>query len=469
MFGRIWRDARRYSVLAVLLVAVAAASLCLSLASARESSAAARAALLPALAALQQTAQSTADLPGEPPSPADAAGIEQTALGYLRAIDAGEWEAAWVLTHPERRGGIEIGQWSLPRIAEQGGQMEQYWRYQLRYSLPTLLMGAELELGRVLTQEMSGWAELTAAVELPATLVLRRLGDGWAVDLEATRQLEARQAIETQLQAFAHEAEGFADWMRAMMTMEEGFGGGMSLTTLLLSPDLSAEFAVTQAAVSGEEATVRVTARALMRIALPLANGDRGWSIAWCQEPVLLGPKGSFDDVVAGKLRDDAAREACASNLKQLGLAMLMYAQDYDERLPIADRWCGATYPYIRNREIHHCPADDAAFSYAFNYKLSRQPLTAVRQPAHAIALYESEIGKGDAFDWPDFPGASVPDPARHPEGNNYGFVDGHVMCAEPGSCGVQEDAYRLAREIPEPVPGGLGMPPPGPEPPCEE
>jgi hypothetical protein len=34
------------------------------------------------------------------------------------------------------------------------------------------------------------------------------------------------------------------------------------------------------------------------------------------------------------------ARERCAANLRAIGRSMLMYAGDYDEQLPTADKWC---------------------------------------------------------------------------------------------------------------------------------
>ncbi|MCD6351911.1 MAG: DUF1559 domain-containing protein, partial [Armatimonadetes bacterium] len=39
---------------------------------------------------------------------------------------------------------------------------------------------------------------------------------------------------------------------------------------------------------------------------------------------------------VFAKAREKARQASCASNLKQIGLALLMYAQDYDERFPAA-------------------------------------------------------------------------------------------------------------------------------------
>jgi prepilin-type N-terminal cleavage/methylation domain-containing protein len=37
---------------------------------------------------------------------------------------------------------------------------------------------------------------------------------------------------------------------------------------------------------------------------------------------------------VFSRARESARRSSCASNLKQIGLGMLQYAQDYDEQLP---------------------------------------------------------------------------------------------------------------------------------------
>jgi len=481
MSARIPRRAGRYAVVIVALILVAVASLALSIASARTPSAAARSALIPIIAAFQQAQQQEAAdrPPGEEPSPADAAAIERAVLGYLRAIDSGEWEVAWGFTHPDSRGGIEISDWSLPQIARMGGGIEDQWRYRWDYALPTLMMGADVSLGTIVTEEMSGWAELTVTTEVPGTLVLRRLGDDWAVDLTETRQREVRDAVSRQLEAFAGGEDDPFDFFRAMMMADEGTVAAVSITDLALSPQMSAEFRVAEARLADGTAEARVVGTSRFRVAMPLANGDRGWSIAWCREPVLLGPEDSFDDIVAGRLKGAGATQACQSNLKQLALAMLMYAQDYDEQLPIADRWCAATWPYIRNREIHHCPADDAAFSYAYNYKLSRQALDGAEEPARTIALYESEIGRGDAFDWPDYPGTSLPVPGRHEEGNNYAWADGHVSWAEPWGCGVQEDAYRLERApVPPDMPPGMMpgmMPPEGiemmppPEPPREE
>ena len=50
---------------------------------------------------------------------------------------------------------------------------------------------------------------------------------------------------------------------------------------------------------------------------------------------------------VFAQAREQARTAACLSNLKQIGLGIKMYAQDYDERFPMG------TYPGERNWEVN--------------------------------------------------------------------------------------------------------------------
>jgi len=61
---------------------------------------------------------------------------------------------------------------------------------------------------------------------------------------------------------------------------------------------------------------------------------------------------------VFSQAREKARQASCISNEKQLGLAMLMYVQDYDESFPMSQYfdsagyphdWQNAIYPYIKN------------------------------------------------------------------------------------------------------------------------
>jgi prepilin-type N-terminal cleavage/methylation domain-containing protein/prepilin-type processing-associated H-X9-DG protein len=71
---------------------------------------------------------------------------------------------------------------------------------------------------------------------------------------------------------------------------------------------------------------------------------------------------------VFAQAREKSRQAACLSNMKQLGIAFTMYAQDYDESLPMwhwARRtqqqpmiWYHALKPYVKNRQVYICPSD---------------------------------------------------------------------------------------------------------------
>src|SRR5438128_2409644 len=66
---------------------------------------------------------------------------------------------------------------------------------------------------------------------------------------------------------------------------------------------------------------------------------------------------------VFAQAREKARATSCLSNTKQLGLAHLMYAQDYDEEF--ATSWCygfpgefsWAVQPYMKSLQILFCPS----------------------------------------------------------------------------------------------------------------
>jgi prepilin-type N-terminal cleavage/methylation domain-containing protein/prepilin-type processing-associated H-X9-DG protein len=77
---------------------------------------------------------------------------------------------------------------------------------------------------------------------------------------------------------------------------------------------------------------------------------------------------------VFAQAREKARQTSCVSNLKQLSLGMLMYAQDYDETLPQwqwdhqysagslnknngTTLWWNAIYPYVKNVQVFACPS----------------------------------------------------------------------------------------------------------------
>jgi len=74
---------------------------------------------------------------------------------------------------------------------------------------------------------------------------------------------------------------------------------------------------------------------------------------------------------VFSRAREQARKAACLSNAKQIGTALMMYAQDWDETLPFwrtpchGDAnyppgglyWTEQIYPYVKNWDIFKCPS----------------------------------------------------------------------------------------------------------------
>lgn len=66
---------------------------------------------------------------------------------------------------------------------------------------------------------------------------------------------------------------------------------------------------------------------------------------------------------VFAQARDKARAASCLSNQKQLGLALVMYVQDYDEVYPLFYQgwpktgWANVIQPYIKSRMMYTCPS----------------------------------------------------------------------------------------------------------------
>jgi prepilin-type N-terminal cleavage/methylation domain-containing protein/prepilin-type processing-associated H-X9-DG protein len=69
---------------------------------------------------------------------------------------------------------------------------------------------------------------------------------------------------------------------------------------------------------------------------------------------------------VFAQAREKARRASCVSNLKQIGLGMMQYSQDYDETMPIAaynmwnrqtTKWMDIIQPYVKSTQLFDCPS----------------------------------------------------------------------------------------------------------------
>jgi len=158
---------------------------------------------------------------------------------------------------------------------------------------------------------------------------------------------------------------------------------------------------------------------------------------------------------VFARARENARRSSCLSNTKQIGLAILQYTQDYDEKLPpryTGDGvtvgytfWMAMVMPYAKSNQLFFCPSDSQSnsnstvtssnVSYGWNTVGLDNPPDGSGTALAAIANVAETIMLGEAPALPTDGGNSVyclkntgtyqPAP-RHLEGANFAFVDGH-------------------------------------------
>lgn len=188
--------------------------------------------------------------------------------------------------------------------------------------------------------------------------------------------------------------------------------------------------------------------------------------------------------------------DACLSSEKQLGLALIQYAQDSDGQLPggtqgAGEGWGGQVFPYVKTVEAYRCD-DDATtgtaaspvISYGYNANTALHPaLGHYPAPAHTVLLFEvahdtgdvtvpdegashgaaSFSAAGDGTDGallsgrPDVRyatgllGGRTPavfsqfDPPRHDAGSNFLLADAHVQWLSPQAVSSGTDAVRAA------------------------
>ncbi len=137
---------------------------------------------------------------------------------------------------------------------------------------------------------------------------------------------------------------------------------------------------------------------------------------------------------VFAQAREKARQTACLSNIKQLGTALMMYAEDYDEQFPsgrynpldpnpanYGQGWAGSLYAYTKNAQIFKCPDDSTSqitvagatlypVSYLFNYNVATHPaLASLNAPANTVLLAEVTGDQANITVNGELPSSSIP------------------------------------------------------------
>jgi prepilin-type N-terminal cleavage/methylation domain-containing protein/prepilin-type processing-associated H-X9-DG protein len=178
---------------------------------------------------------------------------------------------------------------------------------------------------------------------------------------------------------------------------------------------------------------------------------------------------------VFAQAREKARQTTCASNLRNLGVAVLMYTQDYDEQFPLAAyatsgfafvTWHELTDPYTKNKQIWQCPSSQVSktdaggkitthFGYNARYLTtiglnlsatyaahSGLSLAAVGSPTETVMLADAKASVSGSWCGDDGKFLLPPSDANtdcwgrpnalHGQGSNVLWVDGHVKWRKP-------------------------------------
>jgi prepilin-type N-terminal cleavage/methylation domain-containing protein/prepilin-type processing-associated H-X9-DG protein len=168
---------------------------------------------------------------------------------------------------------------------------------------------------------------------------------------------------------------------------------------------------------------------------------------------------------VFAKAREKARQTSCLANVKQLCLAELMYAQDYDERFsglfmqPSSGPywWTDMIQPYIKNTQIFQCPSNANIWmsgwgqgsrltGYAMDCAIcgggGGQAMASLTHPSTSVLMGEtSGDGRipccnpaGVVWNSSSNYGCKSGIDERHNDGSNYGFADGHAKWLKRGT-----------------------------------
>ena len=175
--------------------------------------------------------------------------------------------------------------------------------------------------------------------------------------------------------------------------------------------------------------------------------------------------------------RKKAYRAGCASNLKQIGLALMLYAGDNEEKLmpghslPTVDPltgsdyegWAGTVNIYARAPRVFVCPTDGSPvqtvggetffpLTYFLNVNLSARvtpggmPLSVLTTPSLTVLTTETTGGlasrparlndpnEADSGLANQFLSVAGPQSNRHDGGRNFLLADGHVRWLRPSA-----------------------------------
>ncbi|HEX9996847.1 MAG TPA: DUF1559 domain-containing protein [Abditibacterium sp.] len=114
---------------------------------------------------------------------------------------------------------------------------------------------------------------------------------------------------------------------------------------------------------------------------------------------------------VFARARENARRSSCQTHLRHTAIAAIQFTADNKGKFPSGTTmaaWKTALGPYVGNDSIYNCPStQNGEESYILNPNLASADLETIENPAQTPLLFDAD--------------------ARHLEGVNVAFADGHI------------------------------------------
>ena len=122
-----------------------------------------------------------------------------------------------------------------------------------------------------------------------------------------------------------------------------------------------------------------------------------------------------------GKAKHEADRSQCVNHVKEIGLAVRLYADENEGQCPPAINWCDAILPNLPKPESLRCPRRNGLKSgYALNRRVAGRTISSI--PPDTVMIFETGKGWNASGGQDDL----LPD---SPHGHHFviGFADGSV------------------------------------------
>ena len=208
---------------------------------------------------------------------------------------------------------------------------------------------------------------------------------------------------------------------------------------------------------------------------------------------------------VFARARENARRSSCQSNLKQIGLGVMQYTQDYDEKYPLTrmmssatpanyggrdwGTWMVSVHPYVKSTQLYTCPSSRSTatttysaapggsltFSIVGSYGINQVvmpeegnasvSMASIGSPSlllmaadcagpvtastmwRVINANQKVNATTDDDKWPGVVGPAAETDSRHLGGSNILYADGHVKSQSQGQMGLDPARAALTNE----------------------